>query len=206
MAGPGYLEGSQMATTFDLIRANDLIFSYVVSGWLMGQDPPAFDLLAWNADSTRMPAAMHSFYLRCLYIGNELARGEMELAGQHLSLADVKSDSYVVGALNDHIVPWPASYQAARLLGGDVRYVLSSGGHVAGIVNPPGPKAWHELAGSYPADADGWRAAAVRQAGSWWQDWAEWAGPRAGRLGPPPPTGSEHYPPLADAPGDYVRG
>ncbi len=206
MAGPGYLDGSQMATTFDLIRANDLIFSYVVSGWLMGQDPPAFDLLAWNGDSTRMPAAMHSFYLRCLYIGNELARGQMELAGQHLSLSDVKSDTYVVGAVNDHIVPWAASYQATSLLGGDVRYVLSSGGHVAGIVNPPGPKAWHEIAESNPPDAGDWRAAAVRQPGSWWQDWAEWAGQRAGRLVTPPPIGSENYPPLADAPGEYVRG
>ena len=206
MAGPGYLEGSQMATTFDVIRANDLIFSYVVSGWLMGQDPPAFDLLAWNGDSTRMPAAMHSFYLRCLYIGNELARGDMELAGQLLSLADVKNDSYVVGAVNDHIVPWTASYQATRLLGGDVRYVLSSGGHIAGIVNPPGPKAWHEIAESYPAEAADWRQAAVRQAGSWWQDWADWDGPRAGRLGLPPPMGSEQYPPLADAPGEYVHG
>ncbi len=206
MAGPGYLEGSQMAVAFDMIRANDLIFSYVVSGWLMGQDPPAFDILAWNADSTRMPAAMHSFYLRCLYIGNELARGEMELAGRHLSLADVKTDSYVVGAVNDHIVPWPASYQATRLLAGAVRYVLTSGGHIAGIVNPPGPKAWHEVADSYPADAQDWRATAVRQAGSWWEDWTAWSGPRAGRLGPPPPMGSENYPHLCDAPGDYVRG
>jgi polyhydroxyalkanoate synthase len=177
----------------------------VVSGWLMGQAPPAFDILAWNADSTRMPAAMHSFYLRCLYMGNELARGEMELAGQRLSLADVKSDSYVVAAVNDHIVPWAASYQSTRLLGGDVRYVLTSGGHIAGIVNPPGPKAWLEVAESYPADAADWRAAAVRQAGSWWQDWADWAGPRAGRLGPPPPMGSEQFPPTGDAPGDYVR-
>ena len=137
----GLLEGSQMATTFDLLRANDLIFSYVVSNWLMGQKPPAFDILAWNADSTRLPAAMHSFYLRSLYLRNELARGELTLAGQPLALADVKSDTYVVGAVNDHIVPWKASYQAHRLLGGTVRYVLSSGGHIAGIVNPPGPKA-----------------------------------------------------------------
>ena len=151
MAAKGYLEGSQMAGTFDFLRANDLIFGYVVSGWLMGQDPPAFDLLAWNGDSTRLPAAMHSFYLRCLYVRNELARGEMELAGQHLSLSEVKNDTYVVGAVNDHIVPWHASYQATKLLGGDVRYVLSSGGHVAGIVNPPGPKAWYEAADSNPA-------------------------------------------------------
>jgi polyhydroxyalkanoate synthase subunit PhaC len=205
MAATGYLEGRQMATTFDVIRANDLIFSYVVSGWLMGQDPPAFDILAWNADSTRMPAAMHSFYLRHLYLGNELARGALALAGQRLSLADVKSDAYIVGAVNDHIVPWHASYQATRLLGGDTRYVLSSGGHIAGIVNPPGPKAWHEVGSTYPPDAAAWQAAAERMAGSWWQDWTDWAGQRAGGLVPPPPMGSNRFAPLRDAPGDYVR-
>jgi polyhydroxyalkanoate synthase subunit PhaC len=206
MAAAGYLEGRQMAATFDLIRANDLIFSYVVSGWLMGQDPPAFDILAWNADSTRMPAAMHSFYLRSLYMRNELARGELELAGRRLSLGEVKSDAYVVGAVNDHIVPWHASYQATRLLGGDVRYVLSSGGHIAGIVNPPGSKGWHESAAEYPAEAQDWRSAAVRHEGSWWADWADWAGPRSGPLVGPPPMGSDRYPPVADAPGTYVRG
>ena len=205
MASAGYLDGRQMAVTFDLIRANDLIFSYVVSGWLMGQDPPAFDILAWNADSTRMPAAMHSFYLRHLYIGNELARGKLELVGQRLDLADVKSDTYIVGAVNDHIVPWHASYQATHLLGGDIRYVLSSGGHIAGIVNPPGPKAWHEVADAYPADPEQWRSGAVRQEGSWWQDWADWAGRRAGPLGPPP-MGSANFAPIRDAPGEYVRG
>ena len=206
MAAKGYLEGSQMAGTFDFLRANDLIFGYVVSGWLMGQDPPAFDLLAWNGDSTRLPAAMHSFYLRCLYVRNELARGEMELAGQHLSLSEVKNDTYVVGAVNDHIVPWHASYQATRLLGGDVRYVLSSGGHVAGIVNPPGPKPWYEAADSNPAEAAGWRAAATRQSGSWWEDWTKWAQGRAGDRIRPPAMGSSRYAVLADAPGEYVRG
>ena len=206
MAKKGYLEGSSMAGTFDLLRANDLIFSYVVSGWLMGQPPPAFDLLAWNADSTRMPAAMHSFYLRCLYLKNELAKGEMELAGQRLALPEVKNDTYVVGAINDHIVPWPASYQATRLLGGDVRYVLSSGGHIAGIVNPPGPKAWYEVADGNPADAAEWRDAATRQAGSWWDDWTQWAQGRAGARVRPPGMGSQRYPAVGDAPGDYVRG
>ncbi|HJY73372.1 MAG TPA: alpha/beta fold hydrolase, partial [Streptosporangiaceae bacterium] len=206
MAEKGYLEGSQMAGAFDLLRANDLIFSYVVSGWLMGQDPPAFDLLAWNADSTRLPAAMHSFYLRSLYIHNELARGELELAGQQLSLGDVKNDTYVVGAINDHIVPWPTSYRATSLLGGDVRYVLSSGGHVAGIVNPPGPKPWYEIADSNPADGARWRAAATRQAGSWWEDWTRWSQTRAGALVRPPSMGSSQNPAVGDAPGDYVLG
>jgi polyhydroxyalkanoate synthase subunit PhaC len=206
MAAKGFLEASNMATTFDLLRANDLIFNYVVSNWLMGQDPPAFDILAWNGDSTRLPAAMHSFYLRSLYMNNELARGELELAGQRLSLADVKSDAYVVGAINDHIVVWPGSYQATRLLGGDVRYVLSSGGHIAGIVNPPSPKAWYETADSYPADPQQWRSGAKRTSASWWQDWAEWGAERAGPLGPPPPMGNAQYPPIGEAPGEYVRG
>jgi polyhydroxyalkanoate synthase subunit PhaC len=206
MAEKGYLEGSQMAGTFDLLRANDLIFSYVVSGWLMGQDPPAFDLLAWNGDSTRLPAAMHSFYLRCLYLRNELAKGEMELAGHHLSLSEVKNDAYVVGAVNDHIVPWPASYQATRLLGGNVRYILSSGGHIAGIVNPPGPKAWFEAADSNLADSTAWRNAAVRQSGSWWEDWIRWAEPLAGDRVRPPGMGSSRHPATEEAPGTYVRG
>jgi polyhydroxyalkanoate synthase len=206
MEAEGVLEGSQMAGTFDMLRANDLIFNYVVSNWLMGQQPPAFDILAWNGDSTRMPAAMHSFYLRSLYVRNELAKGELELAGQRLSLDDVKSDTYVVGAVNDHIVPWTTSYKATHLLGGHVRYVLSSGGHIAGIVNPPGPKAWYIAGEDYPASAEAWHAAAERKNGSWWEDWADWVGSRAGDLVKPPKMGSRRYPPLGDAPGQYVRG
>jgi polyhydroxyalkanoate synthase subunit PhaC len=203
----GVLEGRQMATTFDLLRPNDLIFNYVVSNWLLGQAPPAFDILAWNADNTRMPAAMHTFYLRSLYLRNELARGVMELAGQKLSLSDVKNDVYVVGAVNDHIVPWQASYKATSLFGGQVRYVLSSGGHIAGIVNPPGPKAWYEAAsGANPAAPARWREAATRRSGSWWEDWVKWAGKRAGARTAPPPMGSERYPATADAPGKYVHG
>jgi polyhydroxyalkanoate synthase len=206
MAEKGFLDGSQMAGTFDLLRANDLIFNYVVSNWLMGQHPPAFDILAWNDDHTRLPAAMHSFYLRSLYLRNELARGEMELAGQRLSLPDVTNDTYVVGAINDHIVPWRASYKTGGLLGGAVRYVLSSGGHIAGIVNPPGPKAWFEATDHAPADADEWRAAAGRRRGSWWEDWTEWAQARAGSRVKPPGMGSSLHPARGDAPGEYVLG
>ena len=206
MTRTGVMEGSAMALTFDMLRANDLIFNYVASNWLMGQDPPAFDILAWNADSTRLPAAMHSFYLRSLYVRNELARGHLELAGELLSLAAVTSDTYMVGAVNDHIVPWPSSYRSTGLLGGSVRYVLSSGGHIAGIVNPPGPKSWYEVGQHCPDQPTQWREAASRHSGSWWEDWAAWAGARAGRLVPPPPTGSARYPALGEAPGDYVRG
>ena len=206
MADKGFLEASDMSGTFDLLRANDLIFNYVVTNWLMGQNPPPFDILAWNGDSTRLPAAMHSFYLRSLYLRNELARGEMELAGQHLSLSDVTNDTYVVGAVNDHIVPWRASYKTCGLLGGTVRYVLSSGGHIAGIVNPPGPKARYETNDHAPADAEEWRAAAAKHDGSWWEDWASWAGERAGARVKPPGMGSSQYPPAGDAPGEYVLG
>jgi poly[(R)-3-hydroxyalkanoate] polymerase subunit PhaC len=205
MARTGVMDGATMAGTFDALRANDLIFSYVVSNWLMGHAPPAFDILAWNADSTRLPAAMHSLYLRSLYAQNQLAKGEMEIAGQLLSLADVKNDTYIVGAVNDHIVPWPSSYQAIGLLGGAVRYVLSSGGHIAGIVNPPGPKAWYET-GEHDAPTPArWREAAERHDGSWWEDWTGWADARAGRLIPPPPMGSKRYHALGEAPGEYVR-
>src|SRR5690348_7356297 len=207
MERQGVLEGRQMATTFDALRPNDLIFNYVVSNWLLGQDPPAFDILAWNSDNTRMPATMHAFYLRSLYLRNELARGVMEIKGQRLALADVKNHVYVVGAINDHIVPWPASYKTTGLMGGDVRYVLSSGGHIAGIVNPPGPKAWYEVAKApNPVNAQQWRETAERHGGSWWEDWAMWAGRRAGRRTEPPSMGSEKYPAIGDAPGSYVHG
>jgi polyhydroxyalkanoate synthase len=203
----GFLDSKQMATTFDVLRPNDLIFNYVVSNWLLGKAPPAFDILAWNADSTRMPAAMHAFYLRSLYLRNELARGVMDLAGHKLSLSRVTNDTYVVGAINDHIVPWQGSYRAAGLLGGDVRYVLSSGGHIAGIVNPPGPKAWYETADAPgPATPAQWREAASRHSGSWWADWTEWAASRAGPLTDPPPLGSKRYPAIDDAPGTYIHG
>jgi polyhydroxyalkanoate synthase len=206
MAEKGVLEGSQMAGTFDMLRANELIFNYVVSNWLMGQDPPAFDILAWNGDSTRMPSAMHSFYLRSLYMRNELATGELELAGQQLSLSSVTNDTYVVGAINDHIVPWHGSYKTGGLMGGKVRYVLSSGGHIAGIVNPPGPKAWYEAADFTGADPETWRQAASKHKGSWWEDWTVWADERAGALVKPPAMGSKKYPAVSDAPGEYVLG
>ena len=127
-----------------------------------------------------MPSAMHSFYLRSLYMRNELARGELELLGQELSLSSVKNDTYVVGAINDHIVPWHGSYKTGGLMGGKVRYVLSSGGHV-GIVNPPGPKAWHEAADYTGQDPETWRRGNSKQRGSWWEDWTAWSESPRGR-------------------------
>ena len=205
MAKEGHLAGETMAFTFDILRANDLIFSYVVSNWLMGQDPPAFDILAWNADSTRMPAAMHSFYLRNFYVENRLARGQLEIAGQVVRLGEVKRPAYIVGAENDHIVPWKSAYASTRLLPGPVRFVLSSGGHIAGIVNPPGPKGWYLVGSEHPDSADEWRGRAVRHDGSWWEDWATWSAENSGPLVDPPPTGSRKYRVLYDGPGEYIH-
>ena len=205
MSRSGFLEGSEMAGAFNALRPNDLIFNYVVSNWLLGEQPPAFDLLAWNADSTRVPARMHTSYLRSLYVSNLLAKGELELSGRRLDLGEVTHDAYVVGAVNDHIVPWTASYQATQLLGGEVRYVLSSGGHIAGIVNPPSAKAWYEVAEENPPLPEQWRTTAVRTTGTWWEDWSRWSAERAGPLVPPPGQGSTEHPVLGDAPGKYVH-
>jgi polyhydroxyalkanoate synthase subunit PhaC len=205
MTQRGHLAGADMSGTFDVIRANDLIFSYVVSNWLMGQSPPAFDILAWNADSTRMPAAMHSFYLRNFYIENRLAKGELEIAGRIINLADIKQDSYVVAAQNDHIVPWRSAYAATRLLSGPVRFILTSGGHIAGIVNPPGPKGWYVTADKLPEDPDEWLKIGERRAGSWWEDWAKWSSEHAGPKQKPPPLGSKTYPVMYDGPGEYIH-
>ena len=142
----GFLDSSEMSRTFTLLRANDLVWNYVVNNWLLGEEPPPFDILAWNDDDTRMPAAMHSFYLRSCYVRNEFAQGTLELRGQRAVRPTVKNDTYVLAASEDHIAPWQASYKTGGLLGGHVRFVLSSAGHIAGIVNPPGPKAWYEAA------------------------------------------------------------
>ena len=195
-----------MRRSFDLLRANDLIWNYVVSSWLMGEDPPAFDLLSWNADSTRMPAEMHSFYLRSCYLENQLARGVMELAGQRLDLSAVDQDLYFLAAEQDHIAPWRTSYLGALLPAGQVRFVLSNSGHIAGIVNPPNPKSIHRV-------LDERRPAArrPRRSGSpgrpptpptWWEDWAGWIGDRAGASAQAAPdSAAARHRPLDDAPG-----
>jgi poly[(R)-3-hydroxyalkanoate] polymerase subunit PhaC len=206
MARKGYLDGADMAGAFNALRANDLIFSYVVSNWLMGEQPPAFDLLAWNADATRLPAAMHSWYLRSCYLENQLAKGTMMLGGQRLDLAAVKSDTYIVAADRDHIVPWTSSYESTKLLGADVRFILSSGGHIAGIVNPPNPKSWVLTSDTNPPTAEQWRDGATKQDESWWEDWVRWMTDRAGPLGKPPRIGSRRNPAVADGPGAYVHG
>jgi polyhydroxyalkanoate synthase len=206
MAKKGYLDGADMARTFDLLRANDLVFSYVAKGWLCGEQPPAFDLLAWNHDSTRMPAKMHSFYLRSCWIDNALAEDRLELAGERLNVSGIDVDSYIVAAIEDHIVPWRNSYSTTQLLKADCRFVLSSSGHIAGIVNPPNPKSKLWTNDELPADADEWLSGTTETRETWWNDWLEWIVPRSGDMRTPPPMGSKAHPVLGPAPGTYVRG
>lgn len=206
MADQGYLEASEMARTFDAIRANDLIFQYVVNNWLLGEDPPAFDLLAWNNDSTRMPARMHSSYLRRCYLHNEFANDALEVDGTALRPADVKQDSYVLSAIDDHIVPWTAAYRTATLLGGHNRFVLSTSGHIAGIVNPPSPKARHWTNDQIAESPEDWLVGAEQHQQTWWEDWARWIGERAGKkVKAPKQLGTKAYAPMEDAPGIYVK-
>jgi polyhydroxyalkanoate synthase len=202
----GFLAASDMANTFNVLRDNDLVWNYVASSWLMGEKPPAFDILAWNADSTRMPAAMHSFYLRSCYLENQLAEGKMTLAGVRLDVGEVAEETYIVAAVEDHIAPWRSSYATTTLLGGPSRFVLTSAGHIAGIVNPPGPKARHWTNDDLSGDADAWRSGATEHQGSWWEDWAEWIKSRAGKRKKPPGLGNDKYPAIADAPGTYIHG
>jgi len=201
----GFLEASEMMGIFTFMRSNDLVWNYAVNNWLLGEQPQPFDILAWNGDSTRMPANMHSFYLRSCYLGNELAKGTMELAGTRLDLTEIRADHYVVGAIEDHIAPWEGSYATTQVMpNADVRYVQSSSGHIAGIVNPPSAKAWFRTAPVRPADPKDWLEASVRHEGSWWEDWAEWIGQRSGEQVKPPKMGNRTHKPVGDAPGTYV--
>jgi polyhydroxyalkanoate synthase len=204
----GYLPGEDMKTTFDLLRATDLVWNYVVDEWMLGQDPKPFNMLTWNDDSTRMPAAMHLEYLRTCYLRNELAKGEMVLADERLDLGQVRQDAYVVTAETDHIAPWRGVYTGARLLGGKVRFVLSNSGHIAGVINPPSPKSKHWLgeAVELPEDADNWRQNATECQASWWEDWTPWIADRAGARRDPPALGSAVHPAGEKAPGTYVFG
>lgn len=202
----GYLDARDMAHTFDALRANDLIFSFVVNNWLLGKKPPAFDLLVWNNDSTRMPAKMHSRYLRSCYLNNEFANGKFEIDGAPVDPAATDLDTYVVGAADDHVVPWQSAYRTTQVLGGRHRFVLTGGGHIAGIVSPPRPKAEYWVNEAFGADPEKWLAGASHHQETWWEDWSRWIADRAGnKVAAPKTLGSTTHPPLEDAPGTYVH-
>ncbi len=208
IARDGELDSLRMARTFSLLRHNDLVFSYLVKNWLMGETPPAFDLLAWNDDGTHMPAKMHANFLRWFFFENRFAEGQLEVGGNVLDPGKVTQSTYVVSAVSDHIVPWQSAYQTTQLFGGDdKRFVLSTAGHIAAIVNPPSAKAQHWTNEDLPTDHDDWLDAAELNKGSWWEDWVPWIAERSGAMvEPPAELGSALYPPLCDAPGVYVRG
>jgi len=203
----GFLKGSEMATTFNMLRANDLVWSFVINNYLLGKDPFPFDLLYWNSDSTRMPARMHSFYLRNMYLKNLLGvPGGIELDGVPIDLSQVKLPAYFISTVEDHIAPWKTTYKGAKYLGGPVRFVLGGSGHIAGIVNPPAAKKYHYWTNeAMPATADEWFSAAVQHPGSWWEDWQAWmearnAGDRVTARAP----GEGALKALEDAPGSYA--
>ncbi len=203
----GYLDSREMSNMFNLLRPNDLIWSNVVNNYLLGEKPPAFDLLYWNSDGTRMARAAHGWYLRNTYRENNLiVPGKVQLKGEALNLGRIALDTYAVGAEKDHIVPWNAAWRITQLLGGKVRYVLASSGHIAGIINPPGGKGsyWINEADPPPATAEEWHRTAARHDGSWWTDWTSWLATRSGRRVKPPTMGSASHMPLENAPGRYV--
>ena len=202
----GFLEGAEMATTFNMLRANDLIWSFVVSNYLMGQEPFPFDLLYWNDDSTRMPARMHSFYLRRMYQQNDLVKpGEVELDGVALDLRKIKVPSYMLSTREDHIAPWKSTYRATQIFSGPVRFVLAASGHIAGVVNPPeSGKYSHWVQDELPPDPDAWFKGATELAGSWWPDWQRWIVAQDKAMVPARIPGTGALKPLADAPGTYV--
>jgi polyhydroxyalkanoate synthase len=203
----GYLEGSEMATTFNMLRANDLIWSFVVNNYLLGNDPFPFDLLYWNSDSTRMPARMHSFYLRNMYQENRLAApGGISLAGTPIDLGRIKVPAYFLSTREDHIAPWKATYRGTQLLKGQNRFVLAASGHIAGVVNPPeGGKYSHWINPDLPADPESWFAGATEMAGSWWPDWQRWILAHDKATVPARTPGDGKLKPIEDAPGSYVK-
>ncbi|PHK95597.1 class I poly(R)-hydroxyalkanoic acid synthase [Pseudoroseomonas rhizosphaerae] len=203
----GYLEGREMATTFNMLRANDLIWSFVVQNYLMGQEPFPFDLLYWNDDSTRMPAAMHSFYLRRMYQQNDLVKpGGITLAGVPLDLRKLELPTYILSTREDHIAPWKSTYKATQIYGGPVRFVLAASGHIAGVANPPeSGKYSHWVGESLPPEPEAWFGAATEFAGSWWPDWHRWVSGLDKEEVPARMPGEGGLPAIEDAPGSYVK-
>ena len=203
----GYLEGAEMTTTFNMLRANDLIWSFVVNNYLLGKAPFPFDLLYWNSDSTRMPAAMHSYYLRNMYLRNLLpVPGGIVLDGVPIDLGKVKTPVYFVSTIDDHIAPWKSTYAGARLFAGETRFVLGGSGHIAGIINPPAAQKYcYWTQASLAETPQAWFEAAAQQPGSWWPDWADWVATRSLDKVPARTPGAGGLPALDDAPGAYVR-
>ena len=207
MSERGYLEGSEMANTFNMLRSNDLIWSFVINNYLLGRDPFPFDLLHWNCDSTRMPATMHSFYLRNMYMKNLLrVPGAIELDGVPIDLSKVTMPTYFVSAIEDHIAPWKTTYEGPKLFSGKSRFVLSGSGHIAGMINPPSANKYgYWVNDKLPESAEAWLADAKQQDGSWWPHWRAWLEPNLGAQVPARAVGKGRLKVIEAAPGTYAR-
>jgi len=200
-----------MAMTFNMLRANELIWSFVINNYLLGQEPFTFDLLYWNDDNTRMPARMHNFYLRRMYHQNDLIRpagdpNGIELLGARIDLRQIKVPSYLISTLEDHIAPWKSTYRATQIYSGPVRFVLADSGHIAGVVNPPDSgKYSHWVNESLPPDPEQWFKGATEVSGSWWPDWQRWVTAQGGDQVPARSPGTGRLSTIEDAPGSYVK-
>ena len=206
ISAQGYLSGRQVADTWRAVRANDLIWSFHVNGHLLGKEPPALDLLFWNCDPTNMPAAMHTFFMRNMYVGNRLREpGGLTLAGEAIDVTRITTPSYVLSAAEDHIAPWKTTYETTQLFAGPVEFVLGASGHIAGVVNPPAKHKYKHWTGrETPASPDAWLAAAQEHPGSWWLHWDRWLEPFGGGEAPARIPGEGGLPAIEDAPGSYV--
>jgi len=207
MAEHGYLEGSAMAGVFNLLRSNDLIWPYVINNYLKGKAPFPFDLLYWNSDATRMPAANHSFYLRNCYLDNKLAKGGIVIADTPIDLKAIKIPIYNLATREDHIAPAKSVLLGSTLFGGTVKYVLAGSGHIAGVVNPPDKKKYQYWTGALrrDADVDAWLDKATEHPGSWWPDWLAWLKKQEPTEVPARVPGDGELKAIEDAPGSYVK-
>ena len=206
MQEKGYFDGAKMAEAFNLLRANDLIWSFVINNYLMGRDPFPFDLLYWNSDSTRMPRAMHSAYLRDMYQHNRLREpGGISLAGVPIDLTTIDLPIYILSTREDHIAPWRSTYAATRLYCGPIRFVLAMSGHIAGVVNPPAANKYGYFTGELAPTPDAWLESATAHDGSWWPDWDTWVSAHDGGETQPREPGAGALPVIEDAPGRYVK-
>jgi polyhydroxyalkanoate synthase len=207
MSERGYLEGKKMATAFNLLRSNDLIWPYVISNYLKGKEPAPFDLLYWNSDATRMPAANHSFYLRNCYLENRLSKGDMVIGGKRLDLKSVRVPVYNLATREDHIAPAKSVLLGSKFFGGPVRFVLAGSGHIAGVVNPPGKMKYQYWTGPKPSSSnlERWLGKAKEHAGSWWPDWLAWIKKQDASEVPAREPGGGVLKPIEDAPGSYVK-
>ncbi|MFL5100001.1 MAG: PHA/PHB synthase family protein [Xanthobacteraceae bacterium] len=206
MEQQGYLEGAKMASAFNMLRSNDLIWPYVVGNYLKGEPPFAFDLLHWNSDSTRMPAANHSFYLRNCYLNNTLSKGEMIIAGQPIDVGKITIPVYNLATREDHIAPAKSVFLGSKFFGGPVKFVVAGSGHIAGVINPPDKKKYQYWTGGAPTgNLDAWLVAAKEHPGSWWPDWLAWIKEQDAAEAAARQPGGGKLKPIEDAPGSYVK-